>query len=140
MVGAIPIVGSSRIIDSLPACSRISVEALSSSCVKNGIDNSRSLMGRKQSKNVSCLYGGRGGVRVGVMGRSCSRRRKKGRGLVVVSELAGQYEDSFEDVKTVLMFEPASISKLATLQDTVKMGTTTSTIIVETLRLVMGKP
>ncbi|GAB2218383.1 hypothetical protein Droror1_Dr00001605 [Drosera rotundifolia] len=100
MVGAIPIVGSSRIIDSLPACSCISVEALSSSCVKNGIDNSRSLMGRKQSTNVSCLYGGRGGVRVGVVGRSCSRRPKKGRGLVVVSELAGQYEDSFEDVKT----------------------------------------
>ncbi|GAB2231556.1 hypothetical protein Droror1_Dr00010564 [Drosera rotundifolia] len=63
------------------------------------------LMGtRKQSTNMSCLYGGRGGVRVGVVGRSCSRRPKKGRRLVVVSELAGQYEDSFKDVKTVAEF------------------------------------
>ncbi|GAB2217120.1 hypothetical protein Drorol1_Dr00000282 [Drosera rotundifolia] len=53
--------GSSRIIDSPPACSCISVEVLSLSCVKNGIDNSRSFMGRKQSTNVSCLYGGHGG-------------------------------------------------------------------------------
>ncbi|KAL5713625.1 hypothetical protein ACHQM5_015681 [Ranunculus cassubicifolius] len=29
------------------------------------------------------------------------RKQRKGRGLVIVSELAGQYEDSFDDVKTV---------------------------------------
>lgn len=35
-----------------------------------------------------------------VVNRS-SRRQHKARRLVVVGELAGQYEDSFEDVKTV---------------------------------------
>ncbi|CAK7331036.1 unnamed protein product [Dovyalis caffra] len=32
-----------------------------------------------------------------------SRKQRKDRGLVVVNELAGQYEDSFEDVKTQIL-------------------------------------
>ncbi|WCJ36888.1 Chaperonin-like RbcX protein [Euphorbia peplus] len=35
----------------------------------------------------------------GVVNRGCSRKQRKDRRMVVVSELAGQYEDSFDDVK-----------------------------------------
>ncbi|KAB2615381.1 hypothetical protein D8674_021969 [Pyrus ussuriensis x Pyrus communis] len=35
--------------------------------------------------------------------RNRSTRKRKNRGFVIVNELAGQYEDSFEDVKTQLL-------------------------------------
>ncbi|XP_022754069.1 chaperonin-like RbcX protein 2, chloroplastic [Durio zibethinus] len=39
----------------------------------------------------------------GIVNRSTSRKQRKGRRLSVVNELAGQYEDSFEDVRTQLL-------------------------------------
>ncbi|GAB2277023.1 hypothetical protein Dimus_011731 [Dionaea muscipula] len=110
MVGALPIMGSS-VLDYPPACPCFCVDALSSPCIKNGVEmiSSRNSMGRKMLKqNIGSLevgssYAHLGRARPRAVSRSYSRKSKKPRGLVVVNELAGQYEDSFEDVKTHIL-------------------------------------
>ncbi|TQD68940.1 hypothetical protein C1H46_045526 [Malus baccata] len=46
-----------------------------------------------------------------------STRKRKNRGFVIVNELAGQYEDSFEDVKTVRNLSPIHIFDELSLDD-----------------------
>ncbi|GAB4835224.1 hypothetical protein Ancab_000133 [Ancistrocladus abbreviatus] len=109
MVGTLPIMGSS-ILDSPHTCPCLCLDALPSNMnLKNGGDMvvSRSSVGRKQVKQVGSLELSSSFVDsrkalFGVVNR-CQKKQRKARSLVVVNELAGQYEDSFEDVKTQIL-------------------------------------
>ncbi|KAJ8751158.1 hypothetical protein K2173_016339 [Erythroxylum novogranatense] len=115
MVGAIFVVGSSM-VDSHPnPC--LCLDALPTTNIgqkKSGdLVLRRSSMKRKQSRKGSLELGSsfvdswqdcRLSSRAisGIISKS-SRKQRKDRRLMVVNELAGQYEDSFEDVKTQLL-------------------------------------
>ncbi|GMH07607.1 hypothetical protein Nepgr_009447 [Nepenthes gracilis] len=109
MVGTLPLVGSS-ILDSPPyTCPFLCLDALPSSNMnlKNGgeVCLSRNSVGRKQfvkqtgSLELSSSFVDSGkALSCGV--NRCRKKQRKVRSLVIVSEVAGQYDDSFEDVKT----------------------------------------
>lgn len=114
MVGALSVVGSSVVDSHTSPC--LCVDALPSSNMnlKNAGDlvmhkNStrRKHFGKPWSVELSSSFIDSGReLRLsrkaisGIVSRS-SRKPRKDRRLVIVNELAGQYEDSFEDVKTV---------------------------------------
>ncbi|KAK9125333.1 hypothetical protein Scep_014179 [Stephania cephalantha] len=114
MVGALPVVGSS-ILDS-HACPCVCLDAQSSS--KGGYDlgQCRNMFGRKQlrrgqpgrlelsSSFVDAWYETRLSARVfsAVVNR-CMYKQRESCSPVVVNELGGQYDDSFEDVKAQMM-------------------------------------
>ncbi|KAL5719707.1 hypothetical protein ACHQM5_012452 [Ranunculus cassubicifolius] len=121
MVGAISIVGSSM-VDS-HTCPCLCLEALPSTNMSmrtsgGGGDVSvykNSVVGRKQfrrrggqlelsSSFVDAWHEWRLSSKVisGIVNGKL-RKQRKGRGLVIVNELAGQYDDSFDDVKTQIM-------------------------------------
>ncbi|KAK4407402.1 hypothetical protein Sango_0321200 [Sesamum angolense] len=104
MVGGLSVVGSS-LVDS-KACPCLCLDALPS-CNLNGRDSSlqRHSIGRKHvprlgSLELSSSFLDYSSVRA-LSGAKSLRKQKKNRSLVVVDELAGQYEDNFEDVKKV---------------------------------------
>ncbi|KAF5191042.1 Chaperonin-like rbcx protein 2 protein [Thalictrum thalictroides] len=106
MVGALSIVGSS-IMDSR-TCPCLCLDALSSSNT-NFKSSGRKQLRRKQqmelsSSFVDAWHEWRLSTKVlsGIVNRGMKKQRKI-RGLVIVNELAGQYEDNFDDVKTQLL-------------------------------------
>ncbi|KAF8395852.1 hypothetical protein HHK36_019806 [Tetracentron sinense] len=116
MVSALSVVGSS-VIDS-HTCPCLCLDAITSSTVNfksNGdLGLWRNLMGRKHlrrpgslelsSSFVDAWQEWRISAKVlsGIVNRY-SKKQRKVRSLVVVNELAGQYEDSFEDVKKQIL-------------------------------------
>ncbi|GMH00041.1 hypothetical protein Nepgr_001880 [Nepenthes gracilis] len=110
MVGTLTLAISS-VPDYPHACGCFSLDGLPSSdmILKNGreMGSSRNCISRKQFKLSGSLDLGSSFVNsskalLGVVNRS-SRKQRKVRSLVVVNELAGQYEDNFEDVKTQIL-------------------------------------
>ncbi|GAB4856036.1 hypothetical protein Ancab_024675 [Ancistrocladus abbreviatus] len=111
MMGTLPVVGSS-VLDSPHTCPCLCLDALPSSNMnlKSGGGDmvlSRSSAGRKQFKQVGSLELSSSFVDsrkalLGVVNR-CPRKQRKVRRLEVVNEFAGQYEDSFEDVKAQML-------------------------------------
>ncbi|XP_043692490.1 chaperonin-like RbcX protein 2, chloroplastic isoform X1 [Telopea speciosissima] len=117
MVGAVSIVGSA-VVDS-HTCPCLCLDALSLSSMNfkstSDLGLSRNLMVRKQLKRngalelsssfVDAWHEWRLSAKVlsGFVNGQHSRKQNKGRSLVIVDELAGQYEDSFEDVKTQIL-------------------------------------
>ncbi|GFP87023.1 hypothetical protein PHJA_000846100 [Phtheirospermum japonicum] len=103
MVGAVSVVGSS-LVDS-KACPCLCFDALPS-CNLNGGDliSQRHLVGRKHvprlgSLDLSSSFLDHSSVKALSGASKSSKKQRKNRSLVVVDELAGQYEDNFEDVK-----------------------------------------
>ncbi|KAL0389328.1 UNVERIFIED_CONTAM: Chaperonin-like RbcX protein 2, chloroplastic [Sesamum calycinum] len=116
MVGGLSVVGSS-LVDS-KACPCLCLDALPS-CNLNGRDSSlqRHSIGRKHvprlgSLELSSSFLDYSSVRA-LSGAKSLRKQKKNRSLVVVDELAGQYEDNFEDVKKMLRQQPGSTVKVS---------------------------
>ncbi|KAJ4972332.1 hypothetical protein NE237_005431 [Protea cynaroides] len=117
MVGAVSIVGSA-VIDS-HTCPCLCLDALSSSAMNfkstGDLGLFRNLTGRKQLNRPGSLELSSSFVdpsndwrlSAKVLSRFVnaqhSRKQNKGRSLVIVNELGGQYEDSFQDVKTQLL-------------------------------------
>ncbi|XP_052187288.1 chaperonin-like RbcX protein 2, chloroplastic isoform X1 [Diospyros lotus] len=100
MVGALALVGSSVVDSHTSPC--LCLEALPSSSLnhKSGGDlvSQRSSAARKHLLSSSFVDSGHE-LKLLVKAKK-SRKPPKHRSLVIVNELAGQYEDSFEDVKT----------------------------------------
>ena len=68
----------------------------------------RKSMGNKQSKNrqigsleLSSSFVDSGKEFLGIVNKRSSTKQRKVRSPMIVSELGGQYDDNFEDVKTV---------------------------------------
>ncbi|XP_052187290.1 chaperonin-like RbcX protein 2, chloroplastic isoform X2 [Diospyros lotus] len=103
MVGALALVGSSVVDSHTSPC--LCLEALPSSSLnhKSGGDlvSQRSSAARKHLLSSSFVDSGHE-LKLLVKAKK-SRKPPKHRSLVIVNELAGQYEDSFEDVKTQLL-------------------------------------
>ncbi|KAL0435386.1 UNVERIFIED_CONTAM: Chaperonin-like RbcX protein 2, chloroplastic [Sesamum radiatum] len=125
MVGAVSVVGSS-LVDS-KACPCLCLDALPS-CNLNGRDLSlqRHSIGRKHvprlgSLELSSSFLDYSSVRA-LSGAKSLRKQKKNRSLVVVDELAGQYEDNFEDVKKIVSIEVSYVGYVSIhcVVDTVK--------------------
>lgn len=114
MVGALSVVGSSVMDSHTGPC--LCVDALPTTTsvnLKSGGDVvlCKNLMGRKHNL---VKHGGGGGTTMKLsssfvdpgrewrlfVSKSCKRQRKDRR-VTIVNELGGQYEDTFEDVKTV---------------------------------------
>ncbi|KAK3205276.1 hypothetical protein Dsin_019322 [Dipteronia sinensis] len=111
MVGALSVVGSSVMESHTGPC--LCLDSLPTS-VKSGGDlvSRRSSMKRKHVARVGSLELGSSFVDSWPDWRLSSKaisntvnrkQQRKGRMLVIVNELAGQYEDSFEDVKTQIL-------------------------------------
>ncbi|PIA48484.1 hypothetical protein AQUCO_01400815v1 [Aquilegia coerulea] len=106
MVGALSIVGSS-IMDS-HTCPCLCLDALSSSNVSFKSSGRKQLPRKGQmefsSSFVDAWYDWRLSTKVlsGIVNEGKKQQRKV-RGLVIVNELAGQYEDSFDDVKAQIL-------------------------------------
>ncbi|KAL9404953.1 hypothetical protein Peur_001925 [Populus x canadensis] len=116
MVGALSVMGSSVVDPHTSPC--LCLDSLPTTHI--GLKNSgdlalqRSSIKRKQLTRPGSLELGSSFVDSwhdwrlsskaisGIVSKS-SRKQRKDRGLVIVSELAGQYEDSFEDVKAQLL-------------------------------------
>ncbi|KAF8403817.1 hypothetical protein HHK36_011923 [Tetracentron sinense] len=107
MVRALSMVGSS-VIDS-HTCPCLCLDALSSSNMSfkssGDLGLYRNLMGRKHLRWPGSLKLSSSFVDSGYEWRlsaklnRCSKKQSRVRSLVIVNEVAGQYEDSFEDVK-----------------------------------------
>ncbi|XP_021772078.1 chaperonin-like RbcX protein 2, chloroplastic [Chenopodium quinoa] len=113
MVGSFSLL-TSPVIDSSHTCPCICLETMNSSSMnlKNGGDVGlgRKSMGKKQSKNrqigsleLSSSFVDSGKEFMGIVNKRSSTKQRKVRSPVIVSELGGQYEDNFEDVKTQLL-------------------------------------
>ncbi|KAL3645133.1 hypothetical protein CASFOL_010313 [Castilleja foliolosa] len=105
MVGALSIVGSS-LVDS-KTCPCLCFEALPS-CNLNGGDliSQRHSVGRSRKHvnglgplDLSSSFFDHSSVKALSGAKKSFRKKRKSRSLVVVDELAGHYEDNFEDVK-----------------------------------------
>ncbi|CAA0833467.1 Chaperonin-like RbcX protein [Striga hermonthica] len=107
MVGAVSVVGSS-LVESKP-CPCLCFDALPS-CNLNGGDlliSQRHTVGRKHvprlgSLDLSSSFLDYSSVRT-LSSAKIPRKQRKNKSLVVVDELAGQYEDNFEDVKKQIL-------------------------------------
>ncbi|XP_021278453.1 chaperonin-like RbcX protein 2, chloroplastic [Herrania umbratica] len=116
MVGALSVVGSSVIDSHTGPCLCLDALPSTNMNLKSGRELvlQRNSMKRKHVARPGSLELGSsfvdswqdwrlsGKLIPGIV-NSCSRKQRKDRRLVVVSEVAGQYEDSFEDVKTQLL-------------------------------------
>ncbi|KAF8041180.1 hypothetical protein BT93_B3186 [Corymbia citriodora subsp. variegata] len=116
MVGALSVVGSSVVESHTSPCLCVDSLPSSMSLKSSGdlVSLHRSTMGRKLSRPGSLELGSSfldswNGWRLeakavsGNMSRRFAKKPRKHRNFKVVSELAGQYEDSFEDVKTQIL-------------------------------------
>ncbi|XP_058787944.1 chaperonin-like RbcX protein 2, chloroplastic [Vicia villosa] len=112
MVGAISLVGSSMMDSHTGPC--LCVDSLPTTNVKSGCGEVvlwKNLMGKKYSARRG------GGRSLGLsssftdpgrewrlkFSRSCKKQSSYDRRVTIVSELGGQYDDTFEDVKTQLL-------------------------------------
>lgn len=114
MVGALSVMGSSVVDPHTSPCLCLDSLPTTNIGLKNSGDLAlqRSSIKRKQLTRPGSLELGSSFVDSwhdwrlsskaisGIVSKS-SRKQRKDRGLVVVNELGGQYEDSFEDVKMV---------------------------------------
>nr|DAD42355.1 TPA_asm: hypothetical protein HUJ06_000585 [Nelumbo nucifera] len=116
MVGALSIVGSSMVDTHASPCLCLDVLSSSSMNFKSSGDLGlyRSLTGKKQFKRPGTLELSSSFIDAWHESRLSfkaisgsvnqrSKRQRKARRLVIVNEVAGQYEDSFDDVKTQLL-------------------------------------
>lgn len=107
MVGAVSVVGSS-LVDS-KTCPCLCFDALPSCNLRGGdLILQRYSIGRKHVPRLGSLelnssFLDYSSIRV-LSGASNLIKQRKNRSLVIVDELAGQYEDNFEDVKKVRKF------------------------------------
>ncbi|KAK2967828.1 hypothetical protein RJ640_027722 [Escallonia rubra] len=98
MVGAISVVGSSVVDSHTGPCLCVDAWSSSASVIKKplpwrpvgSLDLSSSFVG--SSRRISTKAS-----------RNSKKQQRKSRSLVIVDELAGQYEDSFEDVKAQIL-------------------------------------
>ncbi|CAO2837328.1 unnamed protein product [Amaranthus hypochondriacus] len=104
MVGGFSLL-SSPVIDSSHACPCICLDPMNCSSM-----NLKSGMGKKQlrsreigSLELSSSFVDSGKEFLGIVNKRSSRKQKKVRSPLIVNELGGQYEESFEDVKTQLL-------------------------------------
>ncbi|KAJ7964101.1 Chaperonin-like RbcX [Quillaja saponaria] len=109
MVGALSVVGSSVVDSHTSPCLCLDALPTTNMSLKSGGDvvfsknsMSRKQLGRPGSMELSSsfIHSGRE-WRFSV--NRISRKQRKDRRLVIVNEIAGQYEDSFEDVKTQIL-------------------------------------
>jgi hypothetical protein len=105
MVGGFSLL-SSPVIDSSHACPCICLDPMNCSSM-----NLKSGMGKKQlrsreigSLELSSSFVDSGKEFLGIVNKRSSRKQKKVRSPLIVNELGGQYEESFEDVKTVTIY------------------------------------
>ncbi|KAK7301833.1 hypothetical protein RJT34_12709 [Clitoria ternatea] len=116
MVGALSVVGSSVMDSHTGPC--LCVDALPTTSLNLKSDGGdvlwKNLMGRKHM--VKRVGGGDGGsIKLSssftdpgrewrlCISRSCKKQRKDNRRLTIVNELGGQYEETFDDVKTQML-------------------------------------
>ncbi|KAL9234779.1 hypothetical protein vseg_009607 [Gypsophila vaccaria] len=102
MVGAFTLM-SSPVIDSSNSSPCLCLDVMGSTTMnhKGGRkQSSRNVIG---SMGLSSSFVDQGREFLGVMNKSCSKKQRKVRSPVIVSELGGQYEDTFEDVKTQML-------------------------------------
>ena len=111
MVGALSLLGS-PVMDSAHTCPCLCLDTMSSSSMnlKSGGDGRlcRKSMGRKQHRKIGSLelrssFVGSGKELLCTANRGLRKQRKVHRSMIV-NELGGQYEDTFEDVKTVIIY------------------------------------
>lgn len=110
MVGTLTVAGSRVLETTHPSSPCLCVDALPCSTVslmKGGGEMTRIPLSRKTSSPLqlgsSFVESGKALLRGAVNGRLTRKQSKSPRRLVIVDELAGQYEDSFEDVKTQML-------------------------------------
>ncbi|KAK9999977.1 hypothetical protein SO802_019580 [Lithocarpus litseifolius] len=116
MVGALSIMGSSMVDSHTSPCLCLDALPLTNMNLKSGGDlvfhrnsMSRKRLGKLGSVELSSSFiDSRRELRLsrkalsGIVNRS-SRKQRKDRRFVIVNELGGQYEDTFEDVKTQIL-------------------------------------
>lgn len=98
MVGALSVVGSSMVETHTGPC--LCLDSL----VSNHMNplSKRHHLPRPGSLELSSSFVDSKGFSMKTLSRiRTSKKQKKTRSLVIVNEVAGQYEDSFEDVKSV---------------------------------------
>lgn len=118
MVGGLSMVGSSVVDSHTSPC--LCLDSLPTSTMNHkniGGDHLvlyRNSMGRKQFLSSSFVDSWHewqlSGKMISVNVNRSSKKQRKARKLMIVDELAGQYEDSFEDVKTVILENSSSYS------------------------------
>ncbi|KAK9673647.1 hypothetical protein RND81_12G181100 [Saponaria officinalis] len=102
MVGAFSLSGS-PVIDSPNSSPCMCLDSMNSSTLnpKGGRKQlSRNIIG---SMGINSSFVDQGKEFLGVMNKKSSKKQRKVRSPVIVSELGGQYEDTFEDVKTQML-------------------------------------
>lgn len=100
MVGGISVVGSSVVDSHSSPC--LCLDSLLSKSHMNHVKNERKSVGRKFLFRPGSLKLRSSFVHSNYYAKTPScKKQRKARGLVVVNELGGQYEDSFRDVQTV---------------------------------------
>ncbi|KAK4441460.1 Chaperonin-like RbcX protein 2, chloroplastic [Sesamum alatum] len=99
MVGAVSVVGSSLVDGKV--C--LDAAAAMSSSHRHFVGRSRKHVRRLGSLELRSSFLDYSSVRA-LLGSKNLRKQRKNRSLVVVAELLGQYEDSFEDVKEQILY------------------------------------
>ncbi|GKU94039.1 hypothetical protein SLEP1_g7577 [Rubroshorea leprosula] len=103
MVGALSVVGSSVMDSHTGPCLRLDALPTTTMSLKTSgeLVSPRNSMKRRPG-SIDSWQGRKLSSKITISGRN-SRKHKKDRKFVVVNEFGGQYEDSFEDVKTQLL-------------------------------------
>lgn len=101
MVGTF-LLGSS-VIDSPNSSPCLCLDALSSSTMNLNTCRKRSSRKIVGFSGLSSSFVDQGKEFLGAVNKRCSKKQRKVRNPVIVSELGGQYEDTFEDVKTQML-------------------------------------
>ncbi|XP_074310571.1 chaperonin-like RbcX protein 2, chloroplastic [Silene latifolia] len=102
MVGAFSLLGS-PVIDSPNSCPCLCLDAMSSSGMNLKGGKKKSRRRNVGSLELGSSFVDQGKELLSVMNMRCSKKQRKARSFVIVNELGGQYEDTFEDVKTQML-------------------------------------
>ena len=101
MVGGISVVGSSVMDSHTSPC--LCVDSLASKALVNHTKNDHKSVGKKQLFLAGSLELKSSFVHSNYSARTpSSKKQRKAKGLVVVNELGGQYDDTFRDVQAQL--------------------------------------
>ncbi|XP_059665280.1 chaperonin-like RbcX protein 2, chloroplastic [Cornus florida] len=115
MVGALHVVGSSVVdshtspclcLDALPTCNIVNQKSCGDLVLQRSPFGKKHLPKPVSLELSSSFVDSRQQWRLAVKalsGNKNSRKQRRARSVVIVNELAGQYEDSFEDVKTQIL-------------------------------------
>lgn len=108
VVGAVSVLGSSMVV-SKTCCTSLYFDPVSS-CDFNLTCQNRGLSGKNRLPRLlgslelrSCSFLDVSSTRALLSVKNLTKRRKKSKSLVVVNELAGQYEDNFDDIKNQII-------------------------------------